>query len=36
MTDAGMPMPALVFWMLMPTYANKQIWAPFFPKLEDC
>jgi hypothetical protein len=21
MTDAGMPMPALVFWMPMPTYA---------------
>jgi hypothetical protein len=20
MTDAGMPIPALVFWMLMPTY----------------
>jgi hypothetical protein len=22
MTDAGMPMPALVFWMPMPTYAS--------------
>jgi hypothetical protein len=22
MTDAGMPMPALVFWMPMPTYGN--------------
>jgi hypothetical protein len=22
MTDCGMPMPALVFWMPMPTYAN--------------
>jgi hypothetical protein len=24
MTDAGMPMPALVFWMPMPTYAENQ------------
>jgi hypothetical protein len=23
MMDAGMPMPALVFWMPMPTYANR-------------
>jgi hypothetical protein len=22
MTDAGMPMPALVFWMPMPTYGH--------------
>jgi hypothetical protein len=22
MTDAGMPMPALVFWMPMPTYGS--------------
>jgi hypothetical protein len=24
MTDAGMPMPALVFWIQMPTYAITQ------------
>jgi hypothetical protein len=25
MTDAGMPMPALVFWMPMPTYGKHQL-----------
>jgi hypothetical protein len=27
MKDAGMPMPTLVLWMPMPTYAYQQWWA---------
>jgi hypothetical protein len=29
MTDTGIPMPALVFWMPMPTYDNKIFFTSF-------
>jgi hypothetical protein len=30
MTDTGMPMPALVFWMPMPTFAENTVQEQFF------
>jgi hypothetical protein len=38
MTDAGMPMPALVFWMPMPTYVNrvKKNPIPTYLKKKKC
>jgi hypothetical protein len=32
MTDVGMPMPALVFWMPMPTYVYFSLFAALVPK----
>jgi hypothetical protein len=29
MTDAGMPMPALVFWMPMPNYARDKEYSDY-------